>query len=194
MPEPIKPQPRTPTFLISIGMPFGTKIAKSNLRAISNLFTATASASDCVCRGSRRLPRSAALVPRKIFRKESAALQHGDGSGIRQGIAMDVPPLPQPWPRPPTRNAPQAPGECCHTTPALPANPHSPLVSRRPGVSRFLKQARPDLLPRDDIGRVLLMPSDAVIKLRPLRIRQRYRVRLQALPDRIQQFRLLRSG
>src|SRR5271165_5758813 len=68
------------------------------------------------------------------------------------------------------------------------------IASRRPGVSRFLKQARPDLLPRDDIGRVLLMPGDAVIKLRPLRIRQRCRVRFQALPDRIQQFRLLRSG
>src|SRR5450759_1587746 len=107
---------------------------------------------------------------------------------------MNVPLSPQPWPRPQTRNAPQAQGECCHTIPALPANPHSPLVSRQPGVSRFLKQARPDLLPRDDIGRVLLMPSDSVIKLRPLRIRQRYRVRFQTLPDRIQQFRLLRSG
>jgi hypothetical protein len=39
-------------------------------------------------------------------------------------------------------------------------------------ASRFLKQARPDLLPRNDIGGVLLMPNDAVIKLRPLRIRQ----------------------
>jgi len=28
------------------------------------------------------------------------------------------------------------------------------------------------LLPRDDIGRVLLVPSDAVIKLHPLRIRE----------------------
>ena len=53
-----------------------------------------------------------------------------------------------------------------------PANPHSPLGSRRPAVSRFLKQTSPDLLPRDDIGRVLLMPSDAVVKLRPLRIRE----------------------
>jgi hypothetical protein len=107
---------------------------------------------------------------------------------------MDVPRSSQPWPRPLTRNAPQAAGECCHTMPALPANPHSPLGSRRPGVSRFLKQARSDLLPRDDIGRVLLMPSDAVIKLGSLRIRQRYRVRFKAFPDSIQQFRLLRSG
>ena len=38
------------------------------------------------------------------------------------------------------------------------------------------------------------MPSDSVIKLGPLSIRQRYRVRFQALPDRIQQFRLLRRG
>jgi len=80
--------------------------------------------------------------------------------------------LPQPWPRPLARNAPQARGECCHTKTALPANPHSPLASRRPGVSRFLKQTSPDLLPRDDIGRVLLVPSDAVIKLHPLRIRE----------------------
>ncbi len=164
------------------------------LRTTSNLFTATASASDCACRGSKRSPRSDAPEPRKIFRRESAALRRGDGSGGRQGIVVDAPRLPQLWPRPPTQNAPQAPGECCHTMPALPANPHSPLVSRRPEVSRFLKQARPDLLPRDDVGRVFLMPTDSVIKLRPLRIRQRYRVRFQALPDRIQQFRLLRSG
>ena len=37
-------------------------------------------------------------------------------------------------------------------------------------VSRLLKQACPDLLPRDDIGWVLLMPSDSVIKFRPLRV------------------------
>ena len=78
--------------------------------------------------------------------------------------------------------------------PSRQANPHSHLESRRPGASRFLKKARPDLLPRDDIGRVLLMPSDAVLKLRPLRIRQRCRVRFQALPDRIQQFCLLGWG
>lgn len=41
----------------------------------------------------------------------------------------------------------------------------------RPGVSRFLKQPRPDLFPGHDIGRVLPMPSDAVIELCPLRIR-----------------------
>jgi hypothetical protein len=38
------------------------------------------------------------------------------------------------------------------------------------------------------------MPSDSVTKLRPLRIGQRYRFRFQALPDRIQQFGLLRRG
>ena len=38
------------------------------------------------------------------------------------------------------------------------------------------------------------MPSDAVIKLRPLRIRQGQRVRFQAFPDSIEQFCLLRSG
>src|SRR5271166_2956637 len=75
-----------------------------------------------------------------------------------------------------------------------PANPHSPLVSRRPVASRFLKQPRPDLRPGQDIGRVLLMPSDAVIELRPLRIRQRCRVRFQAFPDGIEQFCLLRRG
>ena len=161
---------------------------------ISDLLTATASAWDCACRGSRQLPQFGALEPRRISHRGSAALPHGDGSGGPQGIALDVPRLPQPWPRPPMQNAPQAAGECCHTMPALPANPHSPLESRLPGVSRLLKQARPDLLPRDDIGRVLLMSSDSVIKLRSLRIRQGYRVRFQALPDCIQQFRLLRRG
>jgi len=36
------------------------------------------------------------------------------------------------------------------------------------------------------------MPSDAVLKLRPLRIRQRCSVRFQAFPDGVQQFCLLR--
>src|ERR1700676_1966940 len=89
---------------------------------------------------------------------------------------------------------PQAPAVCCHTMPALPTNPHSHQVSRRPGVSRFLKQARPDLFPGDDIERVLRMSSDAVIKLRPLRIRQAGRVRFQAFPNRVQEFCLLSSG
>jgi hypothetical protein len=40
------------------------------------------------------------------------------------------------------------------------------------GRNSEVKQARPDLLPRNDIGGVLLVPGDAVIKLRPLRIRQ----------------------
>src|SRR5579863_885640 len=75
---------------------------------------------------------------------------------------------------------------------ARPAGPDSPQASRRRGVSRFLKQARSDLLPRDDIGRVLVMPSDAVIKLRPLRVCQRHCVRFQAFPDCVQQLRLLR--
>ena len=124
----------------------------------------------------------------------SAALPHADGPGGRQGTAMDRLRLPQPWPRPPARSAPQAVGECCHTRPAHPANPHSPLVSRQPGESRSLKQASPDLLPGEDSGRILLMPSDAVIELRPLRIRQRYCVRFQAFPDCIEQFCLLCRG
>jgi len=118
-----------------------------SLRATADLFTATASASDCACRGSRRLRQSDAPEPRRIFRRGTAALPHGDGSGRPQGIAMDALRLPQPCPRPPARNAPQAPGVCCVTMPALPANPHSPLVSRRPVASRFLKQPRPDLFP-----------------------------------------------
>src|SRR5579863_7613399 len=74
---------------------------------------------------------------------------------------------------------------------ARPAGPDSLQGSRRRGVSRFLKQARSDLLPRDDIGRVLVMPSDAVIKLRPLRVCQRYCVRFQTFPYCVQQFLLL---
>ena len=38
------------------------------------------------------------------------------------------------------------------------------------------------------------MPGDAVVKLRALRISQGCRVRFQAFPDRIEQFRLLRRG
>jgi hypothetical protein len=47
------------------------------------------------------------------------------------------------------------------------------------------------LLPWNDIGGVLLMPDDAVIEFRPLRIRHRCGVCFQAFPDRIEQFCLL---
>jgi hypothetical protein len=50
------------------------------------------------------------------------------------------------------------------------------------------------LLPGHDIGRVLLVPSNAVIKLCGLRIRQGCRVRFQAFPYRIEQFSLLGRG
>ena len=132
-----------------------------------------------------------ALEPQRIFRRGSAALPHGDGSGRRQGIALDVPPLPQPSSRLPARTAPQARGECCHTTPALPPNPRSLRVSRRPAASQFLEKARPDLLPGDDIGGILLMPLDAVIQFRALRVRQRQCVGFQAFPHCIQQFGFL---
>ena len=157
-------------------------------------FTATASALGRACRGSTRLLQSDALELRKKFRTETAALPHGVGPGERQEIATGVPLWPQLFLRPPTRNARQAAGECCHTTPVHPANPHSPLESKRQAASRFLEQIRPNLLPRDDIRRVLLLASNSVIQLRPLRIRQRHCVRFQAFPYRIQQLRLLRSG
>jgi hypothetical protein len=141
---------------------------------------ATASVSDYACRGSRRLLKSDAPEPRRIFLRESAALPLGDDRDRRREIAADVPQLPQPWRRPPVRNVPQAPAECCHTIPGRPASRRSPRVSRRLGVSRFLKQSRPDLFPGDDIGRFLLVPSDAVIKLSGLRIRHGCRVRFRA--------------
>jgi hypothetical protein len=69
-----------------------------------------ASALDYACRGSRLSPQSDCLAPRRICHTENAALPHGDGSGKRQGIAMDV----QLWlrllPRLPARNVLQAPG------------------------------------------------------------------------------------
>jgi hypothetical protein len=107
---------------------------------------------------------------------------------------MDVWLLPEQLLLLPWRNAPQLPGVCCRTMPALPANPQSALVARRPGASRLLKQARPDLFPGDDVGRVLLMPCDAGGKLRPLRVGESQRVGFQALPHHVQQFRLFRSG
>ena len=162
-------------------------------RATSDFFIATARASDCACRGSRRSPLSDALEPEEYSvgkaphsRTPTAPvddreLQWMFRNCLNRGLDRQRETLPK------FRTNVVIP---C----PLPANPHSHLVSRRPGVSRFLKQTRPDLLPRDDIGRVLLMPGDSVIKLRPLRIRQRYRIRFQALRDRIQQFCLLRSG
>jgi hypothetical protein len=38
------------------------------------------------------------------------------------------------------------------------------------------------------------MPREAVVQFRPLRLRQRRRIRLQAFPHRIQQFNLFGSG
>jgi hypothetical protein len=154
--------------------------------------TAIASVSDCVCRGNRRLPQFDAPATRRRCYMESGARLRGGGSDKQPGIAVDVPRPPQPWLRSPRRNDPLALDGFCHTTHGLPADPHSPLESRRLGVSRLLKQARPDLLPRNDIGGVLLMPGDAVVKLRPLRIRQGCGIRFQAFPDRIQQVGLLR--
>lgn len=54
-------------------------------------------------------------------------------------------------------------------------------------MSQFLKQARLDLFPGEDIGRALLMPSQAVIQLGALRVRERYRACFQAFPCLIQQ-------
>src|SRR5207302_9224157 len=67
-------------------------------------------------------------------------------------------------------------------------------VSRRLAASQFVEQTRPDLLPGDDIGGILLMPLDAVIELRALRVRQRQCVGFQALPHHIQQFGFFESG
>jgi hypothetical protein len=119
--------------------------------------------------------------------RQRDALQRGDGLDKRREIVTDVPLRFRRQRRPHARNAHQAADECCHTMPALPANPHSPLASKRPGASLLLKQSCLALLPRDYIGRVLLVPSDSVIQFVPLRIRQRYSVRFQALPDRVQQ-------
>jgi hypothetical protein len=130
------------------------------------------------------------FLNRKNMLYGKPTLRFGDGSGRRQPTALDVSQLPQLWLRLPGRNVPRARDVCCRTTPALPANLHLPLGSRRPGVSRILKQARPDLLPRNYIGGILLMTGNAVIKFRPLHICQCGGVRFQAFPDRIEQFRL----
>ena len=91
------------------------------------------------------------LGPRRICHKENVALRHDDGSGRRWQIARDVQLLPQPWLRRPGRSGAQVPGGCPRTMPAHRANPRSPLESRRPGASRFLKQTLPDLLPGNHI-------------------------------------------
>ena len=92
------------------------------------------------------------------------------------------------------RTAALAQGEYCHTMPALRVNPRLLQVSRRPAASQFLEQARPDLLPGDDIGGILLMPLDTVIELRGVCICQRQCVGFQAFPHHIQQFGFFGSG
>lgn len=106
---------------------------------------------------------------------------------MQQETARDVrQPLRSPC-LPPMQSVLQAVSECCHTTPGHPANLHSLLVSRQPAESRLLKQARFDLLPGNDIGRIVFMASDAVIELSSLSISQRCGIGLQTFPDGIQQ-------
>ena len=50
------------------------------------------------------------------------------------------------------------------------------------------------MLPGDNISGILLMPRDAVIEFGALRICQRDRICLQALPDGIQKFGLFLGG
>jgi hypothetical protein len=78
--------------------------------------------------------------------------------------------------------------------PAPLPSPRLPRVTRRLAASRFLEQARPDLLPGDDIRGILLMTCDAVIQLGALCVRQRQRLGFQAFPHRIQQFHLFGGG
>jgi len=68
------------------------------------------------------------------------------------------------------------------------------LVSRRLAVSQFLEQAGFDLFPGDDIGRILLMPLNAVIEFCALRVRQRQCVGFQTFPHHIQKFGLFGRG
>jgi len=131
---------------------------------------------------------------RRIFHKENATLPHAAVLDRRREIALSVLRLPQPWPQLPAQNAPLAPGVCCHTMRVRALTLRPPQAARRPVASRFLEQARPDLLPGDDIGGILLMTCDAVIQLSTLLVRQRQRVAFQAFPHRIQQFRFLGSG
>ncbi len=74
----------------------------------------------------------------------------------------------------PPRTAQRARVALGHTRVALFSRLRSPPATRRPAASRLLKQARFDLLPRDHIGRILLVPCNALIELRPLCVRQRH--------------------
>ena len=68
------------------------------------------------------------------------------------------------------------------------------LASTRPAGSRLFEQPRPNLLPRDHIGRILFMSGNAEIKFCALRLGQRQRIRVQAFPHRVEQFHFFRCG
>ena len=99
--------------------------------------------------------------------------------------------LPRQSLRPPRRSGRQVRALCLRTTAALPSVPRRLPASKRPGLSPFPKQVRPDLLPRNHVGGVLLVSCGAVIKLRSLRFRQQRAICFQTFPNRVQQFHLL---
>jgi hypothetical protein len=61
-------------------------------------------------------------------------------------------------------------------------------------TSPALMQVSPDVLPRNDICRVLSIPRRAVIQLRALLISEGQRFWFQTLPQQIQQLKFLRCG
>src|SRR5581483_5372607 len=147
MPEPIRPQPSTPTFLISI---FLTSFAADYAdKRRSNHFT---------------------TETRRHGAQQKIVIPNSHAERVRErDLTMG-----------------------CATSAVYRIECRAGLV--RGKLSRFLTEAGHNLLPRDDIGRVLLVPADSVIKLGALGVGQRCRVRFQALPHRIKQFRFLGSG
>ena len=67
-------------------------------------------------------------------------------------------------------------------------------ASAKPAASLLLKQARPDLLPRNNIRKILPLPGNARVEFRALLVRQRRWVCFEALPQNVKQLELLLGG
>src|ERR1035438_4437883 len=140
-----------------------------------------------------QFPQYDAPPPRREFRTETAAPPHAVAFYTPPGSAGGSVRLPPQPPLLPAQTAHRALSECPHTTPA-PLSGLRPLpLSRRPAASLFLRQACPDLLPRNHSGGILLIPRHPVVQFRPLRVRQRCVV-FQALPQHVKKLELFRSG
>src|SRR5208337_1497986 len=150
--------------------------------------------SDCVCHENTRSQQSSALEPQRISRTETGAHPPVGGHGIQRETAVGLLRLRGLLSQRRARNAPQSQGVYLRTISALLRGLRPPRLTRRLAASGLLEETRPDVLPRDHIGRASLLSGNTMIEFLTLRISQRQRIPFQALPHRVQQLDFLSRG